>query len=607
MPFEFSIYSIVLGNIAFISLILIIYAVSTPQKTELTYNFVLVLVCTFIWSFGYAIQIAATDIETINYLNYIEYIGILSLPPFVLFLAISITNRLKILYRPLFKVSLFIIPCLSYIFLLTNEAHKLFYQKMEYNTTEPFISPNLTYGPIFYFQVVYNYILIIAAVLLLIYTFLKTPRENLIFRRQLKINIFGSLFPIAGNIIRITRIIPSIAFIDLTPYLFIVWFILIAYAIFKMGFLDVIPIARDKIFDEIRVGLVILDREKFIVDANSIAQDIIITKNLHRRMIFDVLKHNRYIQDRQTVISNIKTSFTRIQLKQTSLEELQFVILYPNTIKKKTYNLIIFPIYDSKKITIIGYLLSFQDISASINLASSFEERTKIQKIIIQLLSHDIRNQINISNGYAEMSLKKTSDEEITKYMKVIMLKNQKTIQLMEGVLNYLKIEYKLHGETQQKICIVEVIKDIINQLRLEIDSKEINIIEEYISEEVFILANITFNSVIYNLLSNAIKFSPRTGTITIKISDIGKQWLVKIGNDGPKMENSLKEKLFEPFRGFGKERGTGLGLTIVKEVLQFFHGRIYIENGENTGTIFVFEIPKYKCFSNSIKEREMS
>ncbi len=290
MLFDFSIYSLLLGSVAFFSLILIIYAVSSPQKTYLIYNFVLVLVSTFIWSFGYAMQIAATDIETILNLNYIEYIGILSLPPFVLLLAISFTNRLKILYRPLFKLSLFIIPCISYIFLLTNETHLLFYQKIELDTKGPFISRNLTYGPIFYLQTLYNYSLIISAVLLLIYTFLKTPKENLVFRSQLKINIVGSLFPIAGNIIRITQIFPSIAFIDLTPFLFIVWFILIAYAIFKMGFLDVIPIARDKIFDEIRVGLIILDRERFIVNANPKAQDIIITKNLHNRMIFDVLK-----------------------------------------------------------------------------------------------------------------------------------------------------------------------------------------------------------------------------------------------------------------------------------------------------------------------------
>ena len=108
-----------------------------------------------------------------------------------------------------------------------------------------------------------------------------------------------------------------------------------------------------------------------------------------------------------------------------------------------------------------------------------------------------------------------------------------------------------------------------------------------------FVLANLALNSVIFNLLSNAIKFSPAQGVIEIHLIDTNNLWRVSVADQGPGIPDDLKEKVFEPFASYGEKKGTGLGLTIARETIHFFLGRIWIEDVQPQGVKFLFEIPK--------------
>ena len=68
---------------------------------------------------------------------------------------------------------------------------------------------------------------------------------------------------------------------------------------------------------------------------------------------------------------------------------------------------------------------------------------------------------------------------------------------------------------------------------------------------------------------------------------------MLSVSDQGPGIPENLKSKVFEPFSAFGKKRGTGLGLTIVFEAIQFFLGHIWIEDAYPHGTVFRVEIPK--------------
>ncbi|MHA2075038.1 MAG: sensor histidine kinase [Candidatus Hodarchaeales archaeon] len=92
----------------------------------------------------------------------------------------------------------------------------------------------------------------------------------------------------------------------------------------------------------------------------------------------------------------------------------------------------------------------------------------------------------------------------------------------------------------------------------------------------------------------NAIKFSPNNGKITVQLEEFFPNWRLSITDQGPGIPDSLKEKVFEPFASFGEKKGTGLGLTIARETIQFFLGRIWIEDASPHGAVFKIEVPKF-------------
>ena len=105
---------------------------------------------------------------------------------------------------------IFFLPFVHYIFLLTNDTlHSFFYLSVGVQTSNFGSSLDLAYGPLFYANVIYSYILLAIGYYLLIHTYLTTSETNLLYQKQLQILIIGTTVPVVGNIIRIFDIIPS--------------------------------------------------------------------------------------------------------------------------------------------------------------------------------------------------------------------------------------------------------------------------------------------------------------------------------------------------------------------------------------------------------------
>ena len=105
---------------------------------------------------------------------------------------------------------------------------------------------------------------------------------------------------------------------------------------------------------------------------------------------------------------------------------------------------------------------------------------------------------------------------------------------------------------------------------------------------------------VILNLLSNAIKFTPVHGTVEVALQNLENTAKVSIKDHGPGIPKEFEPKLFEKFmqadssstRGYG---GTGLGLNISQSIINAHKGKILYTTEIGRGTVFFFELPKYK------------
>ncbi len=603
MAWYFSIYSLLMLTITLLALFLLFYPLILRPKSKLTIYFTLLITSTFIWCVGYTIQISVTEFELQMFLNYIQYIGIVTLTPLFLLFILAFTNRDEISSNPLISL-IFLPPLIHYLVLITNFAfkHYLFYQSVEQITTTPFYSLDISYGPAFWSHTIYSYALVMLGIYFLAKTYIYEAKTNVLYRKQLSILLISVLFPLIGNIIRVVnttfKIMEAIVFLDLTPIFFIICYILFAYALYEVGLLDIVPIARQRVFDEISDGLIVIDQYRRLVDLNKAAKSILLPSTelpkIFGKNIFDVLKlqsqqeiNNQKIEEAQKGLDEIEEGI--LPYYSTELEFLRpqrrFQRLY--------YDLLVTPL-KQKNDKLIGFVGILNDVTDRKEAERSLEERSNLQQLILRLLSHDLRNHLNVLKGYSELATDASEAEDLKQNLKAIDIKSEATLQLIEEVTSYLKVDNILRSQEFEKYDLVEVINNKIQQLKPEFSRKNIKINLNLPSPPANILANLAINSVILNLLMNAIKFSPLNGIISITLEERLPNWSIEFSDEGPGIPDNLKEKVFEPFASLGEKGGTGLGLAIVKETIQFFSGIVRIEDAKPKGTIFIIEIPKF-------------
>jgi len=165
-----------------------------------------------------------------------------------------------------------------------------------------------------------------------------------------------------------------------------------------------------------------------------------------------------------------------------------------------------------------------------------------------------------------------------------------------------------------KRFAIQNVITDVVNSMGHLAKEQNANIAMLMPDEELFIDADHDrIAQVLINLITNAIKFVPEnTGDITVHLVDVGENIEIDIEDNGPGIEKNDIDKVFNRFVQIEKhvgegDHGTGLGLTITKEIVEMHHGKIWVESTPDHGCHFCFSLPKSQKESASSKETEQA
>jgi signal transduction histidine kinase len=216
-------------------------------------------------------------------------------------------------------------------------------------------------------------------------------------------------------------------------------------------------------------------------------------------------------------------------------------------------------------------------------LDKSFEKIEQFSKDV----SHELKTPLTILRGEIEVALNKNRD--IQEYKKILNLILQEVISLqniIEKLLFFSKLNNEDIKKSFQEIEIDEVIIDIINSYKQQLNNKNLKI--EFINlENVKILGELSLIKIlISNILQNAIKFSKKDSKIEI---DLTKNFL-KIKDYGIGIEANKKDKIFDKFYQIDNSRnndGVGLGLSIVKTIAKLHNFDIKVESKIDKFTIF--------------------
>lgn len=213
---------------------------------------------------------------------------------FLLFIA-RLTRRDRWLSQPVL-VLLVLEPLLTIGIIATNDAHLLFYRLFHPVQAHGFSQMAWDAGPWFWGNIAFSYACLLAAVAILLRALLQPDQRA---RPQLATVLAGCMLPWAVNVYALVQPAASLDF-ELTPLAAAASALIFAYALFRQGLLDLMPAARGLLFEKLRDGVLVLDSDGRIVDANDAAQRILhITRAVDGHHIWDALPdwRDRFAQE----------------------------------------------------------------------------------------------------------------------------------------------------------------------------------------------------------------------------------------------------------------------------------------------------------------------
>ncbi len=242
------------------------------------------------------------------------------------------------------------------------------------------------------------------------------------------------------------------------------------------------------------------------------------------------------------------------------------------------------------------------------------KEHDRLKNEFVSTVSHELRTPLCIfknivSNAMAGVMGKvsrklyeslKTADSSIDRLSRIV-----------DDFLDISRIESGVMKLDLQPLSIRSVTAEVVDSLRTLATAKGLELNTDLCSDEILVNADRDrIAQVLTNLIGNAVKFIPTGGCINITVTDRGDHAEVAIRDNGPGLSKEDIEKVFDRFvqahnlAGAG-EHGTGLGLTIAKELVEMQQGRIWIESTPGCGCSFFFTLPKYDPQTDSSTNTE--
>ena len=241
-------------------------------------------------------------------------------------------------------------------------------------------------------------------------------------------------------------------------------------------------------------------------------------------------------------------------------------------------------------------------------LKESTEEKManeRENKALISNIAHDLKTPITAVKGYAEGIIDGVADtpEKRDRYIRTIYNKATEMDRLLNELTIYSQIDTNRIPYNFRKINVEEYFQDCIAQIGLDLETRGIGLTYfNYADADIVIIADPEqLMRVINNIISNACKYMDKTrGQINIRIKDVGDFIQVEIEDNGRGIAAKDLPYIFDRFYRTDASRnsatgGSGIGLSIVRKIIEDHGGKIWATSRENTGTIMYFVIRKYQ------------
>jgi signal transduction histidine kinase len=233
------------------------------------------------------------------------------------------------------------------------------------------------------------------------------------------------------------------------------------------------------------------------------------------------------------------------------------------------------------------------------HMAQSLDETEKTRREFIANISHDLRSPLTSMQGFLSAMLDGTVPrDDREKYLEIVLAETRRLSVLANDILVLTKTQEADSCLHLTQFDINELLRQSIILFEAQITEGNLAIITNFAEERAIVIADKEkISRVTHNLIENAVKFTPQAGEIRLSSKQKNGKIHVEIADTGIGMENETQKQIFDRFykadTSRGKHSGSGLGLSIVKEMLAAHGEQIGVESVVGEGSRFSFALPK--------------
>lgn len=246
-----------------------------------------------------------------------------------------------------------------------------------------------------------------------------------------------------------------------------------------------------------------------------------------------------------------------------------------------------------------------KNVEENTKLLSEALEYDIIKTEFFSNISHELRTPLNVILGTLQLlwmipenCVEETNRERYYKYLYMMKQNGNRLLRLVNNLIDITKIDsgyFQIHMENHN---IVNIIENITLSVAEYIENKGISLtFDTDVEEKIMACDPDSMERIMLNLLSNAVKFTRTCGSIQVNIEDRGEMVQISVRDTGIGIPPDKQRIIFERFRQVDKSltrnhEGSGIGLSIVKSLVEMQGGTIFVKSEENKGSEFIMQFP---------------
>ncbi|MEI6681914.1 MAG: histidine kinase N-terminal 7TM domain-containing protein [Bacteroidota bacterium] len=581
-------------QITYITWIHLITAIVCLQLVFTVYNiqqirgrepFLWMMALAAFWSLILTFESSAPSIAEKSTLSQFEYFSNMGIPLMFLRFILSYDLDQPVWFKRYFWL-LWIVPCTTILLVFTHFMHQLIWTGFSWSPAGHNI---LIYrhGPAFYIAMAYSVGLIFLANILLIRFIVRRPGY---FKSRAWFLLSGSFVAIFTGLVYVLDISP-VEGLDCSPMGCLVAGLIFFRGISREQLFDIVPFSHQFMIEKMKDGVIILDNRDFIMDISQAALNFLeIDHNVSGWKIDDVMPALLPVLTGSSVNHE-----SRIELSLSPQQGWFEVNRYPLRGDRGQFlgNLLILHNINHRK-----------EIELQLRqLAAELTDLNRMKDRIYSVISHDLRNPFNSIMGFSEIlavSYNEFTETERRRFAENIYIGSKSASNLLENLLQWSLMQLNQVDYKPEELQLSALVDETFSLMYLMVQEKKITLVNRVSPGQVVYADRHMMAAILRNLVSNAIKFTHAGGEIMV--SSLVREGMVEVtvADNGIGMSREIIERLFtldnmQTMPGTGDEKGTGLGLLLVKDFIEKNNGTIYVTSEPGAGSRFAFTVPEKK------------